>query len=190
MIDQVLIFLKNQLNTFFKTGVNPESSTEDQVTFLDGQVMEQLKFKLGAISLLLINLEEEHVLRMPDPYVRMTSNGTLQRVNPDIRLNMMILFVAHYKQYEDSLNALGRVIRYFQTHRVLDQQNAPELSDSIEKLVIELVTLPFSAQNEVWNSLRVTYHPSVLYKVKMVVFQDEEAAPLPETSQITVQRLP
>jgi hypothetical protein len=189
MIDQALIFLKHQLNTYFKIGHSADSSMEDQVVFLDGQAMEQLKFKLGAISLLLINLEEEHVLRMPDPYVRTTANGTLQRVHPDIRLNMMVLFVAHYKQYEDSLQALGRVIRYFQTHRVFEPQNAPELTDSIEKLVIELVTLPFSAQNEVWNSLRVTYHPSVLYKVKMIVFQDEEPVPSPEISQIIVQRM-
>ena len=103
---------------------------------------------------------------------------------PDIRLNLYVLFVAHYKQYEDSLKYLSLIISYFQTHRVIDQHDAPELNEKIERLVLELVTLPFSEQNEVWNALRITYHPSVLYKVKMLVFQDEdtqESPPIDET---------
>ena len=44
---------------------------------------------------------------------------------------------------------------------------------------MELTTLPFAEQNEVWSALRTTYHPSVLYKVKMVVFKDEETVATP-----------
>jgi len=39
--------------------------------------------------------------------------------------------------------------------------------------------LPFSEQNEMWNALRTIYHPSVLYKVKMIVFRDIDAAVMP-----------
>jgi hypothetical protein len=54
------------------------------------------------------------------------------------------------------------------------------MSQRIEQLIMELITLPFSEQNEMWNALRTTYHPSVLYKVKLVVFRDKDAAPMPE----------
>ena len=187
MIGQVFVFLKNRLNAHLSSGSKPDESSEDRVVFLDGQKMDPLTFKLGAVSILLINIEEEKNLRLPDPYLKTTSNGTHQKINPEIRLNLQVLFVAHFKQYEESLRYLSLIIRYFQTHRLLNHHNAPELSESIEQLVMELVTLPFSEQNEVWNALRVTYHPSVLYKVKMIVFQDEDTVKMPEIGEKTLK---
>lgn len=190
MISNSLVFLKDRLNTYFKAGQAPDVSQEDPVVFLDGQNMEPLTFKLGAVSVLLINIEEENTLRAPNLYTRISPEGITQKINPDIRLNLFVLFVARYKQYEESLRNLSDIIRYFQNQRVFNHQNAPELSDEIDQLVIELVTLPFSEQNEVWNALRVTYHPSVLYKVKMVVFQDQdvtEAAEIKEKALRTSQ---
>lgn len=176
MISEALVFLKNRLNTHLNAGLNPDESYEDQVVFLDGQNMEPLTFKLGAVSVLLINIEEENTLRPPDLYKRTATNGSQHNVHPEIRLNLYVLFVAHFKQYEESLRYLSLIIRYFQKHRLIDHHTAPELSANIDKLIMELITLPFSEQNEVWNALRVTYHPSVLYKVKMIVFQDEGLA--------------
>lgn len=177
MISDILIFLKNRLNAYLQTkwGWNPEESREDHVVFIDGERMDPLTFQLGAVSTLLINIEEENVLRLPDPYMRVSPDGIREQVQPDIRLNLYVLFVARFKQYEDALHYLSVIIQYFQNHRVLNHHNAPELDERIEKLVIELITLPFAEQNEVWNALRTTYHPSVLYKVKMVVFRDEDA---------------
>ena len=118
-----------------------------------------------------------------DDRVRAIANGTHQNIQPEIRLNLYVLFVARFSQYEDSLHALSLVIRYFQNHRLFTHSDAPGLSESIERLVIELVTLPFAQQNEIWSALRVAYHPSVLYKVKMVVFQDENVVEMPEISE-------
>jgi hypothetical protein len=187
MIGDVLVFLKNSLNAYFGIGASPPTSAEDQVVFLSGQKLDPLTFALGKVSVLLINIEEENTLRKPDPYLRIDSNGTHQRVNPDIRLNLFVLFVVHYNDYEDSLRSLSRVITYFQKHRVFTHQSAPDLPQNVEKLVIELVTLPFAQQNEVWNSLRVTYHLSVLYKIKMVIFTDDQPTTSPEITEVNVQ---
>ena len=183
MISKALFFLKNRLSAHLNSGRHPDESQKDPVVFLDGQNMDPLTFKLGAVTTLLINIEEENALRAPDRYTRMTSDGVRQKVHPEIRLNLYVLFVAHFKQYETSLRYLSLIIRYFQNHRLLDHHNAPELSENIEQLVMELITLPFSEQNEVWNALRVTYHPSVLYKVKMIVFQDEDAVGMPQITE-------
>ena len=179
MINEVLIFLKNSLNAYLNSGGKPNDAQEDQVVFLVGQSMDSLNFKLGAVSIVLINLEQENVLRAPDLYVRTLPDGTAQKVQPDIRLNLYVLFVTHYQQYEDALRNLSAIIQYFQNHRLFGHHDAPELSENIEQLVVELVTLSFSEQNEVWGSLRLPYHPSALYKVKMVVFQGEAAAGTP-----------
>ena len=185
MLSEVLLFLKNHLNAYLQilSGWNPEDTGEDKVVFIDGGNMDPITFQLGAVSVLLINIEEENTLRIPDPYTRVSPDGTRQKVQPEIRLNLYVLFAARFQQYEDALRYLSLIIQYFQNHRVLNHQNAPELSDTIEQLVMELITLPFSEQNEVWNSLRTTYHPSVLYKVKMVVFKDEDAVTTPAITE-------
>ena len=183
MIGDVLVFLKQQLNDFMRLSLGHDGSQPDPVDFIDGEKMDPLTFRAGAVSLLLLNLEEESSLRAADPYRRTTSNGVQQAIQPDIRLNLYVLFVARYVRYVDSLHALSLVIRYFQNHRVFAHSNAPGLSESIERLSVELITLPFAQQNEVWNALRVSYHPSVLYRVKMVVFQDEEALAAPELTE-------
>jgi Pvc16 N-terminal domain len=175
MLNDVLVFLKNRLNMQLSLGMNPDDSQEDQVVFPLGQTTDSLNFKLGAVSILLANLEQENTLRPPDLYMRAQPDGTTQRVQPEIRLNLYVLFVANYQQYEDALSNLSAVIQYFQNQRLFTHQNTPELSDNIEQLVIELITQSFSELNEVWGALRLPYQPSLLYKVKMVVYQGDVA---------------
>ncbi|MCP4993479.1 MAG: DUF4255 domain-containing protein [Gammaproteobacteria bacterium] len=177
MIGEVLLFLKNHLNEHLSAQANwvPGESHQEKVLFVDGEKMDPISFKLEAVSVLLINIEEETALRPADPYVSVSPQGNA-KVHPEIRMNLYVLFVARFKQYEKGLNSLSQVIQHFQNHRIFDHQSAPELSDSIEKLTLELITLPLSEQNELWNSLRTTYHPSVLYKVRMIVFRDQAPA--------------
>ena len=177
MIGEVLVFLKNHLNAYLQgqAGGTTGEPSGDKVVFVDGDKMDPITFKLGAVSELLINVEEERTVRSADPYVRITPAGTRQKVQPDIRMNLYVLFVARFKQYEQAWSHLSRIIQYFQTHRVLNQQNSPDLSEEVERLTMELVTLQFSEQNEVWNALRTTHHPSILYKVSLIVFRDRLA---------------
>lgn len=184
MLNDVLVFLKNHLNTHLSSAANATdaATAEEMVVFVDGEKIDPITFKLGAVTALLINVEEENTLRSPDPYLGITANGNKLKVNPEIRMNLFVLFVARFKQYELGLSYLSDIIRYFQNHRVFDHGSAPELSEDVDKLVLELVTLPFAEQNEIWNALRTTYLPSVLYKVKMVVFRDEDSRLSPEVS--------
>jgi hypothetical protein len=177
VISDVLLFLKNELNTHLGRNDAAEGGDglEDKVVFLDGEKMDPVSFKLGAVTILLINVEEEAILRAPNPYARVAADGAAYGVQPDIRINLCVLFVARFKQYEQALANLSKIIQYFQGHRVFDRRNAPALDGAIDKLIMELLTLPFSEQNDLWNALRTTYHPSVLYKVKTIVFEDQQA---------------
>lgn len=163
----------------------------DKVVFLDGDQLEPLTFKLGAVSELLINVEEERVLRHADPYMRKAEDGTIQRVQPDIRLILYVLFVARFKQYEAAWHHLSTIIEHFQTVRMFEKESAPGLPDGVEKLVLELVTLSFAEQNEVWNALRITHHPSILYRVKLLALRDRmpEARPQLDESEIRISRI-
>jgi len=118
-------------------------------------------------------------------YERVSSAGARQRAEPEIRMNLWVLFVAKFPDdYGQSLHQLSRLVRYFQNHRVFNQENSPNLKPEISQLVLELITSSFSEQNEIWGALRSAYQPSALYKVKLIVFQDDDSRPV-----TTVQEL-
>ncbi len=176
MISEALVFIKDLLNEHLCAQAGQTlGEAEDKVIFIDGENLDPISFKLGAITCLLINIEEEKVLRLADPYVQTRTDGAKVRVQPDIRMNLYVLFIARFKLYEQGLSYLSRILEYFQTNRVLDHTNTPSLSPRIDRLIMELTTLAFAEQNEVWNALRTTYHPSMLYKVRMLVLREDVA---------------
>lgn len=176
MIADVLTFLRRHLDERLRLarGGSQDDAVGDRVVFVDGDKMEPLSFQLGAVSLLLINLEEERTLRSPDLRVRQTEDGVRLRVQPDIRLVLYLLFVARFKRYEVAWEHLSAILEHLQTTPVFDPSVAPDLPGGIQKLVLELVTLGFAEQNEVWNALRITHHPSLLYRVKLIALRDPQ----------------
>jgi Pvc16 N-terminal domain len=183
MIGEVVKFLRERLNKALPR--DSDGAAEDLFVYVGADKDDAVSFKAGAISLLLIRIEEESVLRPADRYARVSAEGARQKVEPEIRLNLYLLFVARFPDdYGRALQHLSGIIRYFQNHRVFNAANSPELKEDIAQLVVELLTPSFSEQNEIWGSLRSAYQPSALYKVKMVVFQDEDAQPLTEVKEL------
>lgn len=175
MIDQAMLLLRNILNAHLTLAVpGQDASAEDAVVFLDGDKTDPISFRIGAVTMLLINVEQEPVLRAANPYQRLGSDGTPYRSRPDIRLNLRVLFVARFKQYEQALARLSQILSFFQSTPVLDAQSAPSLPAAIPQLTMELVTQPLNEQNDLWNALRATFQPSLLYRVRMLVFEDRQ----------------
>lgn len=194
MIDQALAFLKNELNLRLKgsAGVPPESAETEReaVVFVDGESTDPITFPSGAVTALLINIEQEKVMRAAEPHRRTLADGTPQRINPEVRIDLSVLFVARYKQYVQALKVLSEVIQFFQEHPVFARSEYGQLPERIEKLLIEPVTLPLAAQNEVWTALRTAYQPSVLYRIKTLVFEDAQpvAAPAIDRTEVSLLR--
>jgi hypothetical protein len=188
MLKTITILLKDQLNAFLQlqAGEDENESREQRVVFPDGDKLDPIIFRLGAVSLLMLNIEEENILNPANRYQRMNAQGKPEGIQPEVRLNMYVLFVANFKQYDQGLMYLSRILQYFQQHPLFTHDNTPSLSNEIEQLVIELVTLPFAEQNNIWNLLRASYHPSVLYRVKMLVYQTEAGTILPSVEQTEI----
>jgi hypothetical protein len=186
LIADVLVFLRKHLDDHLRiaVGSSPDDPTGDRVVFIDGEQTDRLNFKLGAVTELLINVEEERVLRPADLYARRSEDGTAQRGQPDLRLTLYVLFVARFKQYDTAWQHLSKIIEHLQTVRVFEPETTPELPAGIEKLVFELVTLRFAEQNEIWGALRTGHHPSVLYRVKMLRLRDVQVADAVEVGEI------
>ena len=153
---------------------NDKDPPVDIISFLKQENQQDfIKFELNKVTPILVNVEEENQLRPADRFARMADNGSREKIWPDVRLNLYVLFVSSFYDYTDALYYLGLIVKYFQTHPIMNHDNTPQMSLEIGRLQVELITLPFSEQNEVWNALRSAYHPSLLYRVKMLVFQDQ-----------------
>jgi len=176
MIDKVLVFIRDILNvhlTAAAPGMPP--SAEDAVVFLDGDKSDPISFQLNAVTALLISVEQEHVLRAANPWQRVAADGMAYQVRPDLRLNLNVMFVARFKQYQQALAQLSRIMTFFQSNPILDPRTAPLLPQDIQQLSLDLLTLPLAEQNDVWNALRAAFQPSLLYRVRTIVIPDSQA---------------
>jgi hypothetical protein len=184
LIADALDFLRGRLNAAMPRDTSG-GSAEDMFVYAGIDAEDGVSFPANAVSLVLVRIEEDTTHRKPDPYVHVAADGGRTRVAPDIRLNLYLLVVARFPEdYRLSLHHLSRVVGYFQNHRVFNQENSTDLHQDIAQLLIELVTLSFSEQNEIWGALRVAYQPSALYRVRMVVFADAQGTPVVATKEL------
>lgn len=181
MLDTVLLLLRDVVAEYLKTtiGGGPGSTEVDKLVFMNSDRAEHVEFPSNAVTLLLVNVEEEVTLRPADPYRHSMHDGTVQRVSPPLHLALSVLLVANFKDYASGLRYLSAIVQYFQSHRVLDGYSAPALSPLIEKITIDLQTLSLTELAQLWGVLRSAYRPSLLYKVRLVVVQDPDGAVQP-----------
>jgi len=142
MIDHVLTFLKDQLNSYLKVKTGVEGF---EVVFVQERTPREITLPKEALSALLVNLEEERTFRSGAAYQHqrdITSLPNKTLLPHLLYLNLYVLFVANFTNYSQSLKLLSLVISFFHSHRLFESQNSPALSSDIQKLTLELVNLP------------------------------------------------
>ena len=176
MIDKALVFLRDIVNAHLTAPVPGIPGTaEDAVVFLDGDKAEP-SFQLGAVTVMLINVEQEPVMRAANPWQRTAADGSSFQARPDLRLNLHVMFVARYKQYDQSLTQLSRVLAFFHANPVMDRYAVPSMPPEVPRLTMELLTLPIAEQNDIWNALRTPFQPSLLYRARLILISDSQPA--------------
>ena len=173
MLDKPLQFVVDNLDEFFKQRGKITSS--EKILVLTNLVDDQGKFavKLGNVGVTLINIEEERVnkAQMPETVKRA---GKVTYFNPELRLNLFLLFVANYSQYIDSVKAISNVISFFQINNVFNSENFPSLDKSIDKIIFDISTKSFEELSYIWGVLGTNYRPSVIYRMRLVTVQEEQ----------------
>ncbi|MFM7235329.1 MAG: Pvc16 family protein [Cyanobium sp.] len=181
MIGTTLEFLQRHLNDslqlLFEGSIDGGTSNKVVLPAMSQNATEPAVFVTGAVTMLLVNVEEERQCRPAERHHSRAGAGT------DIRLSLYLLFAARFSNYGTSWNHLAAILQHFQALPVLDPQTTPLLPAGIERLVFELVTQSFSEQNDVWNALRSPHHPSLLYRARLLVLRDPTfRAPIPVTT--------
>jgi hypothetical protein len=85
----------------------------------------------------------------------------------------MVLY-ANHSDHREALVLLSYIVQFFQAKNVFDNQESPQLGEDIEKLVVDLYSLTFEQQNQMWASLGAKYLPSVVYRVRMVIVNEKQ----------------
>ncbi|MEM0939001.1 MAG: DUF4255 domain-containing protein [Bacteroidota bacterium] len=173
MINTALSVLKEKLNEYLRIKTEVDS---DLVKFIESNNNDPISFTNNAVTPFLINVSEDRKFRNPDQFSGVVRDSIRTQSNPEIRIELLVLFVSKFGDYNQALNFLSFVIKFFQTNRIFTPKNSPALSEEkIEKLVIELISLPLEEQNQVWHSLSTSYLPSVLYRIRLLHFIDEQS---------------
>jgi hypothetical protein len=194
MIDVALEFLTQQVNDYLSQRSLPDVGTGPEIV-LTNVAAEDGNWAIPpkTLGLSLINIEEDRV-NMDQTITHRNINGDIESYNPEIKLNLYILISANFAVgdaggstnttgvYAEGLKQLSYVISFFQGKYVFTTDNSPTLDPSVKKLIVELYSSSFEQQYNFWNVVGAKYLPSVLYRVRMLVYQEhrvqDQGAPI------------
>ena len=184
MIHTSLSFITNELNEYLK--MRTGSPTVDRV-FLTSVATEGggVVIPDKSVGVSLINIEEDRVYKDQKTTI-INNQGNVEHLNPEIKLNLYILISANFQNSDDNdssddyvegLKQLSLIISFFQARNVFTPENSPKMADydpNLKKLVVELYSYSFEQLYNFWSVVGTKYLPSVLYKVRMITFQERE----------------
>ncbi len=170
MIDQALTFLRDELAAYVLARTN-SNNVEVKLTRL---VNEAGKYAFGeeTIALSVIHLEEDRTFKSQLPEYTYV-NGQNIRLEPELKINLHLLVAANFTVYAQAWKAISLVLAFFQSHPVFSSQEFPGLNPVHEKISVELAPLTYEQQNQIWGYIGGKYLPSVLYRIRIVIIQDD-----------------
>jgi len=170
MIYESLSCLTDEMNQYFRNKLK----TADEMVVLSGIVNQDGTVAIqgeNKIVVTLVNVEKEILGSSNGGRV---GGGSLANQSPTLNINLYVLFAAYFKtgNYSEALRFLSFVIAYFQYKNVFTRANTPKLDNGIDKLIFELASIAPEQLNNIWGALGAKYMPSVIYKMRMLTFDE------------------
>ncbi len=162
MIHNVISSINRDINVFLKSrfGLIEDKLLVSQLLNQDGSIAFTGENK---VICSLINVEQEKV------HLNMGGSAS-PKMNPPVNLNLYLLYSAYFtsQNYDEAFKFLTAIIAFFQRKKVFTPHNTPALSEKIDKISFEIVSLDFSELSNLWATLGAKYMPSIIYKVRML----------------------
>ena len=151
-----------------KLQINEDKVILSGIINQDGSVAMQGENKM---LVTLINVEKETARASAG---NSATGGMFNATSTTVCINLYVLFAAYFSSnnYAQALRFLSYTIAFFQSKSIFTTQNTPALDNSISKLAFELESPGQDRLNNMWATLGAKYMPSVLYKVRMLTFDD------------------
>jgi hypothetical protein len=171
MIDLLLDEMTAKLNLYF--GLRSKGGPGDLFECVIGDVSIHDKNAEGGgeevfhdkVILSLVSVEEEN--SMKNNYPIRESGTSFIKEKSAVYVNVYLLFAARYETYVTSMQAISQVISCFQGTRRVTITVDGETQDAI----LNLHNLGFENLNNLWTVLGGRYLPSVIYKARVLMFQ-------------------
>ncbi len=182
MIYEALQILVNELNIYFQQHI--EHVVED-IVVLDNIALADSESEIAGnmtnkVIVTLLTIDEETTLRNFPNQSRI--NNQTEYYNPEVNLNLYVLFSANANLYKDSLVYLSKTIEFFQAKNVFTQSNSSYNENLFShnptntfKFSMELYTPNFEDLNYIWGTLGGRQFPSALYKLALVTIAGNRA---------------
>ncbi|OKS86523.1 DUF4255 domain-containing protein [Mucilaginibacter polytrichastri] len=171
MILETLTCLTDDINEYFrnKLRINEDKVVLSGIINQDGTIAIQGENK---IIVTIVNIEKE-VTGQSNAGSAGGSSTFANRATP-LNINLYVLFSSYFSSgnYTEALRFLSFTIAYFQHKNVFTRSNTPALDERIDKLIFELASFTPEQVNNVWSSLGAKYMPSVIYKIRMLSFDE------------------
>lgn len=186
MLDVALNFLTTELNAYLVARGARKATDEIGKAEVGKLVDDAGKWVISDdhIGVSLIHIEEDRVMRSQLPEA-VLSRGRQVFLEPQLKLNLHVLFAARFQKYDEGLRSLSLVLTFFQSHVTFTPDIYSGLDPRIERLTAELLPLSYEQLNQIWAFIGAKQLPSAIYKVRMVALQDlEPTAVVPPVSEL------
>ena len=175
MIDQVLDFLRSQLDSYLRLKLDPSSSSSfiqlANIAWHDTESVAGAGTDKSNAFISLVNIEEDRISKSQENFVR--KDSTVVYKNPKVFLNLYLLFSVNLSSYTESLKRLSYIIQFFQYQNVFTPVSYPSMPVGVDQLILDLMSLSYQDLNNLWGILGSRYLPSVMYKMRLISINED-----------------
>ena len=191
MIAETVQLFRRELDEFLrrKARLGASDSVVALTQFANAQ--GELTIPSNQVGVCLFNIDEERIMKNQG-FVPSRNGDRIAYIQPEVRLNMYMLFAANFADYAEALKYVAWTVAFFQRKRVFNPQNTPAMTPGMAEVAVDLYAMTLEQQNYLWTILGAKYLPSVAYQVRPVTVQENEiereAAPVADVDLSPAQR--
>jgi len=174
MIGNALQFTASVLDQFIKNkfGLDESKVMLNCLIETNGSIPQRNQNK---VVLSLINVEKETNQPFYAP-MQPAGSKVFADMNPYQRFNLDVLISLNFDNYDETLKFLDVVLLFFQAHPGLNATSFPLMPSGLGKLEFDVEKITYREMQNLWTAMGAKYQPSVIYKMRLITIQANEAA--------------
>lgn len=174
MIDRIMSVIKTEAQVFVNRKIK-NSGSEDKIRLSPIKATQgKASSEENYVSMSLIRIENDRENMSFSPVPRFQeSDDSVAYYNQPLKLNLYILFAANFNKYLESLKFISYIIAFFQSKHVFTPVNTPNMDADLGKVVLNLCNQTMEEQNQMWGMLGGDFFPSVLYKLRLIIIDEQ-----------------
>ena len=182
MIHNTLAFLAQQVNDH----LNRDLNTTSDLVEIGSLKKNDGSLSFESLGMTLIAIDRETTIPYGHNVKEITTNQVIKQKRP-LCLNLKVLISSNFdNDYTDALKYLGKVIGFFHSYNVFTHESNPSLSPDIDKLIVDINPDNTDDMYHFWSMAGISYLPSIIYRIRMIVFVSEVTEASPAIKQVSV----